>query len=875
MLEIHNAYLRPNRQFKLNRFILSFVLFYAFSQVSAQSFTELFSQYMSLDKKGNYAAAAPILEQIVIAVEKEYGRDIMYFNVLIYTRDNYLKISNHAKAAEFCVRLDSIYGMKSPYSDDGLMNLNQTFSNFTYAGNYGKAQIYADKCLNEYEKRYGKSTTDYATCLSNVGISYQSMSLHEKSLEYFNQALKIVEKVEPNSQQHFSILNNVMTGEFLAGRKKEATDYASEVLKMAKKMYQHVPLVIAHFYSNYGIHLQNIGEFDNARIQFETAEYIFTKNQLTTGETYAEFLSNYSVFLFETGNLISAKNSAALALHNYTNIYGSNSHRTFYAKINLGIINALNGDGYNALSQSTNALEQYLEQFKSNQFVLTEKDRIESRKFFDQAFGMMIGEVLIKNKVFGELDKSSFFGELYNLHINSKGMVLSSINKTKNQILASENISLVTKYQEWIQLKNQISYYNGLTLGSLAQAGINLENQKNEAAKLEKDIFTESGLINQQKDKWIKWQEVQENLTTGEVAIEIIRIEYKDDVTYMAMILAHESLKGPVFVKLNDASLLENSGHSYYKNCIEYEIRDLKSYDLYWKPIADAVRQIQPANQRIILSTEGVYNLVSVNTFIVPESGKFLIEDHQINLTTNTINLVEKTSLPSGTETWLIGDPDFTAPPSINNERGSEVRLLSNLKFELSKLPGTYKEVTEIHNILSANKNIHLLTSEEANESTVKKIQSPKTLHFATHGYFGQNNQAMLNTGIALSGLNTFYNNPSAYSGDDGLLTSYEIQGMNLTGTELVVLSACETGLGNLMTGEGVFGLQRAFRIAGAETLIMSLWKVDDDATQKLMTSFYRNQLTFDLNKAFRMAQSELMKEYPNPKYWGAFLLVE
>lgn len=831
---------------------------------------------MELDKQGNYAAAAPILEQIVVAAEQEYGRNFMYFNVLIYTRDNYIKLQDYAKAAAFGVRLDSIYAETKPYSDDGLINLNQVFSNFTYAGNYGKAQIYADKCLAEYAKRYGKKTTDYATCLSNVGISYQAMSLHEKSLEYFNQALIIVQKTEPNSQQHFSILNNVMTGEFLLGRKKEAADHALEVLNMAKKMYKDVPLVLAHFHSNYGIHLQNIGDYDNARLQFEEADRIFKKNQLTSGETYADFLSNYSVFLFETGKLQEAKNAAAQSLQNFINIYGSGSHRTFYAKINLGIFSGLNGDGYAGIRNSTSALEQYLERFKRNQFVLTEKDRIESRKFFDQTFGMLVGELLIKNKGVGEAEKSSFFGDLYNLHINSKGMVLSSINKTKNQILSSGKPELITKYQEWIQLKNQISYYNGLTLESLNQAGINLENQKREAAKQEKEIFTQAGLFNEQEADWVTWQQVREKLKPGEVAIEIIRTEYKEVVNYMAMILAPETTKGPIMIPLSDASTLENSGYKYYKNCIEYEIADLKSHNLYWKTIADAIREIQPSNERIILSTEGIYNVVSLNSMKLPETGKFLIEDNQIKLMTNTINLVVKTPQPSGADTWLIGDPDFAAPPSSNNQRGSEVRLVSNLRFELPKLPGTYDEVTNIRKLLPAEESIHVLTAKNATETAVKKIQSPKTLHFATHGYFGQDDQAMLNTGIALSGLNTFYENPSVYRGDDGLLTSYEIQGLNLTGTDLVVLSACETGLGNAVTGEGVFGLQRAFRIAGAETLIMSLWKVDDRATQLLMTQFYKNQLiTSDLNAAFRLAQNELMTAYPNPKYWGAFLLVE
>ncbi|MEQ8471427.1 MAG: CHAT domain-containing tetratricopeptide repeat protein [Marinoscillum sp.] len=841
-----------------------------------QTLTDLFPKYMELNEQGNYAAAAPLLEQIVKVTEQEYGRNMMYFNVLIYTKDNYLKLFNYAKAAEYGERLDSIYADTQPYSDDGLINLNETFSNYTYAGVYGKAQIYAEKSLKEYEKRYGKKTTDYATALSQVGVSYQAMSLHEKSLEYFNQALATVQKIEPNSREHFTILNNVMTGEFLSGRKKEASAHALEVLNMAKALFKDVPLVVAHFHGNYGIHLQSIGELATADVHFTMAQQLFEKNQLTTSETYGDFLSNYSVFLFETDDLEAAHKASEQSLSIFKSKFGPNSHRTFYPKINLGIFSALNGAGYPGIRKSTEALEQYLGRFKSNQFVLTEKDRIESRKFFDQVYGMLIGELLTNDFPKASEDKSRFYGDLFNLHINSKGMVLSAINKTKNQILSSGNPALITGYNDWIQLKNQISFYNGLTLESLNQAGINLEEIKKEAATMEKNLFTLAGLEGQLEDEWITWQQIRDKLNPDEVAVEIVRTHYQESTHYMALILSNETKEGPLMIPLADAETLEESGYKYYKNCIEYEVTDLKSYALYWKPIEAVIDQVQPNNKRVTLSTEGIYNLISLNSMKVPESGRFLVEDSEIKLMTNSINLVMKVPQPSGADSWLIGDPDFTAPPSSNNQRGSNDRLVSNLSFELSKLPGTFDEVTSIGQLLPSDQPIHILTAKNANETAVKKIQSPKMLHFATHGYFAQNDQAMLNTGIALSGLNTFYNNPAAYSGDDGLLTSYEIQGMNLTGTDLVVLSACETGLGNAVTGEGVFGLQRAFRIAGAETLIMSLWKVDDRATQLLMSQFYKNQqLTSNLNEAFRQAQNQLMEEYPNPKYWGAFLLVE
>src|SRR5690606_20300454 len=147
----------------------------------------------------------------------------------------------------------------------------------------------------------------------------------------------------------------------------------------------------------------------------------------------------------------------------------------------------------------------------------------------------------------------------------------------------------------------------------------------------------------------------------------------------------------------------------------------------------------------------------------------------------------------------------------------------------------------------------------------------PDILHVATHGFWFKEHEAaradaMFNSGLLFAGVMN-QQAQGVTDSNDGILTAYEVQGMNLEGTQLAVLSACETALGHVEVGEGVFGLQRAFKIAGVEKLMMSLWKVDDEATRLLFESFYKNWMTGkrSIDEAFQLAQQEIKKVYKDP----------
>ena len=217
----------------------------------------------------------------------------------------------------------------------------------------------------------------------------------------------------------------------------------------------------------------------------------------------------------------------------------------------------------------------------------------------------------------------------------------------------------------------------------------------------------------------------------------------------------------------------------------------------------------------------------------------------------------------------------------------------------LAPLPGTQKEVLAISALLTKKHwDVQTYTRVNALKEAVVQVQAPRVLHLATHGFFESDQNAepeepsvdqpssredpMLRSGLYFAGANRLLSGKPAPAGlDDGVLTASEASTLNLQGTELVILSACETGLGKVEAGEGVFGLRRALQIAGAESILMSMWSVPDRETQELMVLFYEKWLSGrDKHQALREAQLELRARVRArygkdlPQYWGAFVLV-
>lgn len=310
---------------------------------------------------------------------------------------------------------------------------------------------------------------------------------------------------------------------------------------------------------------------------------------------------------------------------------------------------------------------------------------------------------------------------------------------------------------------------------------------------------------------------------------------------------------------------------------------------------------------KIYFSPEGVYSQINPNVLFDSSSNSFLIDKYDITFIDNIGDFVRhKENIKSydssdvfeavviGNPTFLLDDDEVILSVNKPNSRSITELEQNNLQrgVTLSNLPATMIEINQISKVLKSNSwNVELISGADANETKIKSLNSPKLLHVATHGFFFEDQQffnksknifnkiavknPMTRSGLIFSGAQNTLNG-ELLANDNGWLNSYEASFLNLKGTELVVLSACDTGMGDIQNGKGVFGLQRAIRLAGAESLIMSMWKVDDKATQELMSYFYEYWIDKKLKKkqAFKKAQEKIREKYKHPYYWGAFILI-
>ena len=482
----------------------------------------------------------------------------------------------------------------------------------------------------------------------------------------------------------------------------------------------------------------------------------------------------------------------------------------------------------------------------------------------------------------------------YDASLMLKGALLNSENSVKRVIEESKDTSLKDLWEEMKAdryiLNKQLgkdSLERKLDTDSLKKVIYNLEDALIMKCKEYDDIT---------KSMRFKWYDIQKHLSPRDAAIEYLRIPINNDsVMYVALALRGD-YENPKMISLFEEKQLKQVPDTIYYQCKAMT-------DLVWKPLLHELEGIK----NIYFAPSGA--LYNIGIEFLPG-----MEEYNINRLSSTRELITKKGTKAGNSAVLYGGLDYYAEFDTLNRRQAtqnftfsehaNVRSM-NIRGGKEFLPHTMNEIKQIGSELNNAKWKCILdTLSIGTEDSFKSLSGKgiKTLHIATHGFYytpeeadnigydflmmnnnmvSSEDKSLSRSGLLMAGANHILEGEDLPENvEDGILTAKEIADVDLRGLDLVVLSACQTGLGDISQGEGVFGLQRGFKKAGAKSILMSLWEVDDKATQIFMVQFYRNLLSGKSKRqSLSEAQSDLRKygngKYNDPKYWAAFILLD
>ena len=790
-------------------------------------------------RKGQYEKAEPLTLQTIEITKKTSGENPLYYVTSLNSAAVLYKILGQytkAKALYITTReiLKNVIGEKHPDYATSLYNLGELYITM---GEYEKAEPLCIQANQIWKTTLGEAHPLYASSLNKLASLYKNMSQYEKAEKLYLQAKEI--------------------------RKK--------VLGEAHPKY-------AESLSELGILYARMGQYKKAESLYIEASEIQKK---TLGEAHPDY---------------------AASLNNMAGLY---SNMGLYEKAEPLILSATRIE---------------IQNLKNTFSVLSEKEK-------GDYLANNISRIEISNSLQFNYRKASPAVAVSNfdLQLFFKSLSLAATRTVLETIENSKDNSIQNVYKEWQSNKSLLAKQYSLPVKNRIQK---LDSVEAKAEMLEKELTRKSSEFrNQQKAISISMQDVQKNLQQDEAAIEFVRFhlynkKWTDSIIYAAYILRKNDAV-PVFVPLFEEQQLQKLFDSAGKTTarmVKSFYSDIKKenkntafgarlYKLLWAPLEPYLNSIK----QISYSPAGKLYSIAFHA-LSTDSSTLLMDKYNLQQYTSTRQIAlrsgeNQTVKPSGIV--LFGGPRFSMDSLqlVKKLTGQSVTEMASTFVYTPQirgsrggvwdsLPGTVEEVKKISDLFNENKiSTQSFIQTIASEENLKALSgnSPQILHIATHGFFlsgpgkkkketisAQGNaytlaeDPLLRSGLVFSGGNYAWSGKTPINGvEDGIATAYEISQLNLSNTELVVLSACETALGDVKGSEGVFGLQRAFKMAGVKKMIVSLWKVPDAETAELMTTFYTCWMKGKtINESFAQAQTDMQKKY-SPFYWAAFVLVE
>ena len=918
------------------------------------------------DELGYYNKTEDLYKELLLLDEATFGRNSEEYYLTAYALvDHYIYTENPVEGIALIKDLERVVERNS-FEDAMVAKAYGDLLQIT--GSFKKAETVLAKSLEILASLGLYASIEYVRVLNSLGGLNVSMGKFPEAEEIYLEALDIFQRLEGDySEDYYAMRGNLARVYTALGNFNKAEQIYVENISFDKEQYGEDTFFYGLDIYNHALNYLNAGKYDESEKYHQIAGEIFKAELGEESAFYGRILNNLAILNFKRNRWETATDFGMQAIENWSVSVGQEHELTSYAYFNLG-------NAFLLGKQVAKGEEQHLESLRIRKKILgkdhpvyaksTQKLAVinwlknnpkEALKYYDETFENYFNQINQVFPILSEEEKTKFYynnlkptfeqynafivkssiedksliGKMYDYQLAIKGLIFYATNKVRDAILNSGDTTLISQYEGWVEMKEQMAKLLSATDLSASVRTQRIDSLAELTNSLEKQLSSASGAFSETfVQKKLTWRDVQKQLKPGEAAVEIIRFRdftpasagvFTDEVYYAALVVNSETKDHPEMVIMRNGRLLETRFLSNYRNAIHYKVEENETYRMYWRPIANKLEGIK----KVYFSPDGAFNQISLYTLKNPETEKFIIDELEIRLLTNTKDLLAvNTHNGEPGPSYLFGYPNYNMgimDEQINSEDNSEERRIRGSAVDvqeltrggsfprglrgnllryvstnnlLALLPGTQVEVKKIDSLYQGiDKQTITYTDNEALEENIKKVKSPEVLHIATHGFFLENNtedlentdayveNPLLRSGLILAGANSFIVagqiSDSLKLSEDGILTAYEAMNLNLDNTDLVVLSACETGLGEVKNGEGVYGMQRAFQVAGADAIIMSMWTVDDAATQELMTNFYEAWLSgSSKHEAFIMAQKKLKDKWKDPYYWGAFVMV-
>ena len=828
------------------------------------------------------------------------------------------------------------------------LSLNNLSLYYSYLGNYNEAIRVGTEAMEIRKRVLGDEHPDYAVSLNSIAAYYSSLGDYNEAVRLGTEAMEIDKRVLGTRHPNYALsLNNLALYYSYLGNYTEAIRLGTEAMEIRKKVLGAEHPDYAMSLNNLALYYSYLYKYKEATRLGTEAMEIYKRALGSENPNYAISIGNLAAYYSSLGNYNEAIRLGTEAMEIYKRVLGP-EHPNFALLLNNLSLNYSSLGNYNeAIRLATEAMEvskralgsenlcyavslanlalYYADLGNYNKVIPLQKESISiiRNNVFSTFSGLTAEERLLYWDKYNHMLNSSTPNILISsgspdvasvLYDNSalfaKGLLLSTeLEMTKLIQESGDNEAL----QMYYELHQNRQILNAQYSKPIAERSIDCDSLERVSTNLERQLVSRvKEFGDYTRNLSITWRDVQRKLNDDDIAIEFLSYSDKDsEMHYVALTLCKNDtapILTPLFV---ESKLLEASGDRE-----TYQTAEADS--LVWGPLASRLEN----KSHIYFSASGMLHNIGIEYFPSMD-GK---ECYRLSSTRELVTHKPSRTMRGAT---LYGDIDYDAtyasiesstPAPIRdyamNTTTSRHRGMSDhrsLNDGVDALPSTRFELNEVSALMKplgvpCDTLMGVLASEESFKALSGQHKS--LLHIATHGFYYNNEKAnnlkphlrqmligderpsyaedrsLLRCGLCFAGANQALlgkSQPAEWQGD-GVLNALEIAQIDLRGLDLVVLSACQTALGDVAQGEGVFGLQRGFKKAGAQSILMSLWEVNDLTTQLLLTEFYKHYLSGQsklesLKKAQDYVRSYEDKDgnklFDDPYEWAGFILLD